>query len=251
MVNDPEFNVWRAFGASAWPTLVLIDPAGNLVGGHSGEGVYPLFQPILESLVHEFTENGLLQAGALPLALDAAPATAVLSYPAKVLADERGGRLYIADSGNNRVLVSSLSGELIRAVGTGKEGFADGAAGEAAFRQPQGLALSADGHTLYVADTRNHAIRAVDTSSFEVKTIAGTGDQLDRLPTSAAPARQVALASPWDVVVVQDALFITMAGIHQLWRLDLQTGTIEVFAGTSHEGIEDGPRRIMATLAQP
>src|SRR6188508_299408 len=88
VVNDPEFNVWRAFGASAWPTLVLIDPAGNLVGGHAGEGVYPLFQPILESLVNEFSQNGLLKPAALPLSLDADPATAVLSYPSKVLADE-------------------------------------------------------------------------------------------------------------------------------------------------------------------
>jgi len=251
VLNDPDFVVWNTFGASAWPTLVLIDPAGNLVGGHAGEGVYPLFQPILTSLRDEFTKNGKLKPAPLPLALDAAPATAVLAYPGKVLADETSGRLYIADSGNNRVIVASLSGELQKAVGTGKEGFADGAADEALFRQPQGLALSPDGGTLYVADTRNHAIRAVDTATFEVKTVAGTGRQLDRLPKDGAQARETAMASPWDVVAVGRTLYITMAGIHQLWALDLSNNTIAVLAGTSREGIDDGDRRTMATLAQP
>ncbi len=251
VINDPDFAVWNTFGANAWPTLVLIDPAGNLVGGHAGEGVYPLFQPILESLKDEFTANGKLSPQPLTLTLDSAPATAVLSYPGKVLADEAGGRLYIADSGNNRVVVASLSGELQKAVGTGQEGFADGAPNEAQFRQPQGLSLSADGKTLFVADTRNHAIRAVNTATFEVKTIAGTGKQLDRLPKDNSPAREAAMASPWDLVAVGQSLYISMAGIHQIWALDLMKNTVSVLAGTSREGIDDGDRRGMATLAQP
>lgn len=251
VINDPEFAVWHAFGANAWPTLVLIDPAGNLVGGHAGEGVYALFQPILKSLHEEFSASGLLRPLPIPLALDSAPAAAVLSYPGKALADARSERLYVADSGNNRVIVSTLDGALLKAVGTGREGFADGAAEESAFRQPQGLALSADGRTLFVADTRNHAVRAVDTASFEVTTIAGTGQQLQRLPKGEAEARATALASPWDVVAVEKTLFISMAGIHQLWALNLATGTIAPFAGTSREGINDGNRRLLATLAQP
>lgn len=251
VINDPDFVVWRTFGASAWPTLVLIDPAGNLVGGHAGEGVYPLFQPILESLVAEFGEKGLLAPSPLPISLTAAPATAVLSYPGNVLADEASNRLYIADSGHNRVLEATLDGSLVRAFGSGKEGFADGAPGEATFRQPQGLALSVDGRTLYVADTRNHAVRAIDLASGETTTIAGTGLQLQRLPAGEAPARETALASPWDVAVADGRLFVSMAGIHQIWSLDLLTGRISVFAGTSREGIDDGPRLTMATLAQP
>ncbi|MGE0602069.1 MAG: thioredoxin-like domain-containing protein [Dehalococcoidia bacterium] len=251
VVNDPDFVIWRAFGASAWPTLVLIDPAGNLVGGHAGEGVYELFQPIVQSLVDEFTASGVLKPAAVPLSLDSSPATAVLSYPGKALADAASNRLYVADSGNNRIVVSTLSGELLKAVGTGKEGFADGEAGEAEFRQPQGLALSTDGKTLFVADTRNHAVRAVDTTTFVVKTIAGTGQQLKMLPGPDSEARKTALSSPWDVVEVNGTLFISMAGIHQLWAMNVAAGTISVFAGTSREGIDDGNRRSMATLAQP
>ena len=113
------------------------------------------------------------------------------------------------------------------------------------------LALSRDGNTLYVADTRNHAVRQVDLRNNEVTTIAGTGKQLDRLPGNSAKARETALASPWDVVAAGNTLYITMAGIHQLWALDLAKSTISVFAGTSREGINDGDRRSQATLAQP
>lgn len=251
VINDPDFRVWETFGAHAWPTLVLIDPAGNLVGGHAGEGAYSLFQPIVQSLVDEFGEKGLLTPKPIPVSLAGAPASAVLSYPGGVLADEATGRLYIADSGHNRILEATLDGELIRAFGSGKEGFADGAPSEAAFRQPHGLALEADGGTLFVADTRNHAVRAIDLASGQTTTIAGTGRQLQNLPAGDTPAREASLASPWDVELAGRRLLVSMAGTHQIWTVDLESGLVAVFAGTSREGIEDGPRLTMATLAQP
>src|SRR5688572_23281588 len=103
VINDPDFAVWRTYGANAWPTLVLIDPAGNLVGIHAGEGVYPLFRPVLTALLEEF--EGRIDESPLPLQLDATVASTVLSYPSDVLADDRGGRLFMADAGHNRVLV--------------------------------------------------------------------------------------------------------------------------------------------------
>ncbi len=251
VVNDPDFVFWQRYGANAWPTLVIIDPAGNLVGYHSGEGVYPLFQPIVASLVAEFDAKGGLDRTPLPLAPEATVAATVLSFPGKVLADPVGKRLFIADSGHNRILVASLDGALQAAIGDGEAGFADGAAFEARFDAPQGLGLSEDGKTLYVADTRNHAVRAIDLETNDVTTIAGTGEQLDRLPGLDAKALETALASPWDVVAAGGRLFISMAGVHQIWALNLAAGTIESFAGTSREGINDGDRRTSATLAQP
>ena len=251
VLNDPEFEVWKTFGANAWPTLVLIDPAGKLVGGHAGEGVYPLFQPIVASLVEEFAAKGGIDRTPLQLSLNSTATATLLSYPGKVLADDAGGRLFIADSGHNRILISDLAGRLQTAIGSGLEGFADGAANEATFRQPQGLALSPDGKTLYVADTRNHAVRKVDLATNQVTTIAGTGKQLDKLPGATAKAKETAMASPWDLVQSGDTLFVAMAGVHQIWALNVAQGTVTVFAGTSREGINDGDRKTRATLAQP
>ena len=250
VVNDPDFAIWQTYNVNAWPTLVLIDPAGKLVGMHAGEGVYPLFQPIISSLISEFGAKGQINRAPLPLALRTTTTDTLLAFPGAVLADPAHNRLFIADSGHNRVLISDLTGKLKQAIGSGTAGFADGGASEATFRQPQGLALSADGNTLYVADTANHAIRSVDLATGTVTTIAGTGQQLDTLPAPGANARKAAMSSPWGLAQVGNTLYIAMAGIHQLWAMNLTDSTVSVFAGTSREGIDDG-ERLHATLAQP
>lgn len=249
VVNDPDFEVWNRFGANAWPTLVLIDPAGNLVGGHSGEGVYPLFKPILEALEGEF--EGRIDREPFPVALDQSVSSTVISYPAALLADEANDRLYIADSGHNRIIESRLDGHLLRVFGSGEVGFVDGLAAEAQFYDPQGLELSADGTTLYVADTRNHALRAIDLESGEVTTLAGTGERAQALPRSGNDPKETALASPWGLLLHEGTLYIANAGTHQLWSYDVEGNELAVFAGTSREGIDDGARLTMATLAQP
>ena len=46
------------------------------------------------------------------------------------------------------------------------------------------------------------------------------------------------------------ALYIAMAGPHQIWKLDLAAGVVCVFAGSGHEDIMDGPAA-SANFAQP
>jgi DNA-binding beta-propeller fold protein YncE len=58
------------------------------------------------------------------------------------------------------------------------------------------------------------------------------------------------LNSPWDLVVQDDALYIAMAGCHQVWRLDLSAGGLELVCGTGREALADGPR-LEATMNQP
>ncbi|HEY5626255.1 MAG TPA: thioredoxin-like domain-containing protein, partial [Dehalococcoidia bacterium] len=249
VVNDPDFAIWNLYGANAWPTVAVIDPAGNVVGIRPGEGVYPALQPVLARLVDEFSDQ--IDRTPIPLDLEAEPiATAFLSHPGAVLADEVGGRLFIADSGNNRVLVADLDGNLESAIGSGEQGLRDGFADEAQFNQPHGLELSADGGTLYVADTRNHALRAVDLASGAVTTLAGDGTRAANYPAEGSLAKDNALASPWGLLLVGDTLYMAMAGTHQIWTTDLATGTLAIFAGSGREGIDDGPR-LAATLAQP
>ena len=84
-------------------------------------------------------------------------------------------RLYISDSNHNRIVIATQQGELIETIGSGLIGDADGIFSQARFHRPQGLAL--DRSTLYVADTENHQIRAVDLDSRIVETVAGTGRQ--------------------------------------------------------------------------
>ena len=246
VINDAEFRVWQQYSCRAWPTLMFIDPSGNVIGKHEGELTFEQFDQLLGGMVAEFDELGIMQRSPLPTTPPRGPESA-LSFPGKVLADEAGGRLFIADTNHNRIVVSSFDGVVQRVIGTGEEAFIDGPLAVSAFNHPQGMAI--DGEVLYVADTENHAIRRVDLQSGQVETIAGTGEQgYER--DGRRPGRDFALSSPWDVVLHNGTIYIAMAGIHQLWSLELDTGMVGPYAGSGREAITDGPLATSA-LAQP
>ncbi|HEV8716689.1 MAG TPA: thioredoxin-like domain-containing protein [Candidatus Binatia bacterium] len=248
VVNDAEFRIWRRYGVRSWPTRVLIDPEGYVVGGVSGEGHYETFDRIIGGLIADHRARGTLNEEPLALALEKARFTApVLSFPGKVLADPQGDRLFIADSNHNRLLVTSKAGQVLDVAGSGEIGAADGAFAAATFNHPQGMAL--DGDLLYVADTENHLIRRLDLRARTVTTIAGTGAQaLGNYRRG--PAREVDLSSPWDVVLGKGILYIAMAGPHQIWAMNLQHEEIGPYAGSGREARIDGPL-MQAALAQP
>ena len=246
VINDAEFRVWQQYSCRAWPTLMFVDPMGNVIGKHEGELTFEQFDQLMTGMVAEFDEAGIIQRSPLPTTPPRGPEGA-LSFPGKVLADEAGGRLFIADTNHNRIIVSSLDGEVQQVIGTGEEALVDGPLAQAAFNHPQGMAI--DGDLLYVADTENHAIRRVDFGFGQVKTLAGTGEQgYDR--SGGRPGLMVSLSSPWDVAVHENVVYIAMAGIHQLWSLDLESGIVGPYAGSGREAITDGPMAASA-LAQP
>ncbi len=250
VVNDQNMTIWRRYGARAWPTLILIDPLGNVVGYHAGEGVYQVFKPVIEVMDREFKQAGYIDSEPLSTRLErnSSPPT-VLSFPGKVLADPIGERLFIADSNHDRVLISDPDGVLQMAIGSGERGFLDGDFESARFFTPLGLALSADGTTLYIADMNNHAVRAADLINRVVYTISGTGQQAFLAPNG-SKGLATDLSSPWDLLLADNSLYIAMAGLHQLWVHDLQQDEMHVFVGSGREGIDDGDPRA-ATLAQP
>ena len=246
VINDAEFRVWQQYSCRAWPTLMFIDPRGNVIGKHEGELTFDQFDTLLGGMVAEFDELGIMRRSPLPTTPPRGPESA-LSFPGKVLADEAGGRLFIADTNHNRIVVSSFDGQVRQVIGTGEEALLDGSLVQSAFNHPQGMAI--DGDVLYVADTENHAIRRVDLQAGQVETIAGTGEQgYER--NGSRPGRSYALSSPWDLVLQNGVIYIAMAGIHQLWSLDLDTGLAGPYAGSGREAITDGPLATSA-LAQP
>jgi thiol-disulfide isomerase/thioredoxin len=241
VVNDADFRIWQAYAVRAWPTLVLIDAAGYIVGMASGEGNYEALDRAIGQLVEDARKRGTLNEQPLKLTLERAKTGDLpLAFPGKVLADARGDRLFIADSNHNRVVVTRLDGALLYTIGSGERGAQDGAFEQASFHRPQGLAL--DGDALYVADTENHLIRRVDLKTRAVETVAGTGAQSRDYTVRGGPARQTALSSPWDLAVAGRALYIAMAGPHQIWKLDLERQEVSLFAGSGREARADGKR---------
>ena len=248
VVNDKDFQVWQQYGARAWPTLMFIDPEGKVLGKHEGEFAVTDLDSLFSKMIAEYDNNQLVNRTPLTLSLEKDKEwERALSFPGKVLADEASDKLFIADSNHNRIVVTDLRGKLLEVIGSGERGLRDGGYSEAQFYDPQGMALSGD--ELYVADTKNHALRKIDLANQSVKTIAGTGEQA-RMYNRGGNARFVQLNSPWDVVVEGESLYIAMAGFHQLWRYDLNSQEASPYAGNGRERIIDGLLS-NAELAQP
>lgn len=249
VVNDNELRIWNDYGSEGWPTVTLIDPAGNVVGQVSGEGHYELLDQAVGTLTREFAAKHALNTKPLWFAglRDKLPDSPLL-YPGKVLADTKGGRLFIADSNHNRVVVTTLDGKLLNIIGNGQQGLKDGGFAVAEFHYPQGMAL-ADADTLYVADTDNSALRRVDLKAGTVNTVAGDGHQT-YMDEDNLPAAKVELNTPWDLLAHDGLIYIAMAGQHQLWLYDPAKNQIRHFAGSGREGIDDGDL-LGASFAQP
>jgi thiol-disulfide isomerase/thioredoxin len=250
VVNDHEMQIWQSYTASSWPTLFLIDPAGKVVAYMSGEGVYAQFDGIIAKVIATFDAKKMIDRRPLNLKLERQRTpTSVLAFPGKVLADEKSKQLFISDSNHNRIVVVSLDDSSVKEViGSGEIVLKDGSFETAAFNHPQGMAL--DGGVLYVADTENHAIRAIDFGKRTVATIAGTGEQLQHRVTFGGQGKDIALSSPWDLTMQNGILYIAMAGPHQLWQMNPRTGGIAPYAGSGREARIDG-RLAESALAQP
>jgi hypothetical protein len=247
VVNDEDMEIWSSYSVRAWPTLMFLDPEGRVVGKHEGEAPADALIDAVADLIERYDKQGLIDRTPISGIGRMDRPTTALAFPGKLLADEVGQRLFISDSGHNRIVVTALDGANPWVIGGGDAGMVDGDFAEARFHSPEGLAL--EGKTLYVADKQNNAIRRIDLTARTVSTIAGTGEAGIGY-AEAGPARSIDLRSPWDLALHGTTLYIAMAGMHQLWALDLPSGMLRPFAGNGREGIRDG-NLDSAWLAQP
>ncbi|GAA2708443.1 MULTISPECIES: NHL domain-containing thioredoxin family protein [Streptomyces] len=248
VLDDPELATWKQYAVRAWPTLVVVDPEGYVVAQHAGEGHAHAIARLVEELEAEHGAKGTLRRGDGPYVAPE-PVAGDLRFPGKALVLP-GGNLLVSDSTRHALVELAPDGEsVVRRIGSGERGLADGPAEAARFSEPQGLALLPDG-TVVVADTVNHALRTYDPATGLVATVAGTGRQWWQGSPTDGPAREVDLSSPWDVAWFDGRVWIAMAGVHQLWTYDPAAGTVAVAAGTTNEGLVDGPAG-QAWFAQP
>ncbi|MER6781289.1 MULTISPECIES: NHL domain-containing thioredoxin family protein [unclassified Streptomyces] len=243
VLDDPELATWKQYAVRAWPTLVVIDPEGYIVAQHAGEGHAHAIARLVDELEAEHEAKGTLRRGDGPYVAPE-PVATDLRFPGKALLLP-SGNLLVSDSTRHQLVELGPDGEsVVRRIGSGERGF-----GPDAFSEPQGLALLPDG-SVVVADTVNHALRRFDPATGAVETVAGTGRQWWQGSPTSGPALEVDLSSPWDVAWWRGKVWIAMAGVHQLWTWDPETGTVAVSAGTTSEGLHDGPAP-EAWLAQP
>ncbi|TMU93523.1 NHL domain-containing thioredoxin family protein [Streptomyces sp. DASNCL29] len=248
VLDDPELATWKQYAVRAWPTLVVVDPEGYVVAQHAGEGHAHALETLVGQLEAEHAAKGTLRRGDGPY-VPPEPVPTELRFPGKALSLP-GGTFLVSDTTRHQLVELAADGEsVVRRIGAGERGLTDGMGERARFSEPQGLALLPDG-TVAVADTVNHALRRFDPATGEVSTLAGTGRQWWQGSPTEGPAREVDLSSPWDVAWFAGRLWIAMAGVHQLWTYDPEAGTVRAAAGTTNEGLVDGPAE-EAWFAQP
>ena len=221
VLDDPDLATWQQYGVKGWPTLVLIDPEGYVVGGISGEGSTPVLASSIEQLISEHDSRGTLQRGPVEGVWGSTTLSSsfrTLSYPAKVDVDAAGRRIAIADTGNDRVIVCDLQGRVEQV--------------HPLLTRPHGVRF--DGERILVADTGADRVVAIDRARGE-QTVLAEG-----------------IASPWDLTVLTDgAILVAEAGRHRLWRVPAGGGPPALVAGTGQENLVDSVEGGPALLAQP
>ncbi|MFQ5414978.1 MAG: thioredoxin-like domain-containing protein, partial [Phycisphaerae bacterium] len=109
VVIDDNMSIWRRYAVRSWPTLVMIDPTGRIAGAVAGEGNRDIIDTTIAELLATGRRDGTLAPAPLTLRPEAAVrAASGLAFPGKVLADADAGRLYVADSNHNRIVIADL-----------------------------------------------------------------------------------------------------------------------------------------------
>jgi thiol-disulfide isomerase/thioredoxin len=247
VIVDRNMQIWQNYGVSGWPTLVVIDPVGNIVYKQSGEGQREYVEDVIDVLLEKHGKNGTLANLPLKIERTVVADRSTLSYPGKLCFSPDHSMIAVSDSNHNRILVLDINGRVKHVVGSGERALLDGTFDSAAFFRPQGVVWNNE--KIYVADTENHALREIDLAEKTVRTLAGTGRQWGWMHPG-GEGRSTALSSPWDVACKDNKIFIAMAGNHQIWAYNLDDGRVMPFAGSGYENIVDG-NLMDAQFAQP
>ena len=183
---------------------------------------------------------------------DGALATAAHLYYPHGIALGSGGKLYIADTSNNRVRQVDGSGIITTVAGTGGAG--SGGDGDLAtagqLNNPLSVALDGSGN-LYVADYYNHRVRKVSAATGLLSTVAGTGTP--GVSGDGAAATLATLNYPAGVAVDGGGnLFIADSVNSRVRRVDAANGVISTLAGDWNQGFSgDGGAATAASLNTP
>ncbi len=227
----PLANVVTIAGAGPQLTVnSLADPFGVAVG--ADDAVY--VTDGLGGRVYRVAGDGRL-----------AVVTEKLDMPS-ALAVAADGALIVANTGAHTIVrVNVDDGSVTTIAGQPNvSGRSDGPANAARFNAPIGIAVAPDG-TIFVADTYNDRIRAIDAAG-QVRTLAGGNAPGFRDGTGS----DALFDTPCGLVVARDgALIVADTGNHRIRRVALD-GTVTTLAGTGEWGMRDGAP-LSSAFAEP
>jgi uncharacterized protein (TIGR03437 family) len=213
------------------PTAVGFDSAGNLLIGDTGTH---RLRRLTGNVIAAVAGNGQIGMG-----LNAGPALSIsLKQPGKFALD-RAGSIYLADTGNHRVIKVTTSGVASVFAGNGVPGYSGdgGLAMHAHLHSPAAVAVD-EADVVYIADTGNQRVRRVNVEGI-ISTVIGEG---------AAGAGDARLDGPCALAMDGSALVMADSTTVRRWSGD----TLETIAGSGGLGFDgDGGPALEAKLNYP
>jgi len=178
---------------------------------------------------------------------------AKLDLPTYLALDSHKNILYIADYGNNRIRKLDLKSNIITAfAGTGIGNYSgdNGPALLADFNQPFGIAISNSGD-MYVSDGADEHIRKINMLTDTITTIAGNGQK--GYSGDSGQAISAKFNYPTGLTFdLHNNLYVADFNNNCIRKINLNTGIITTFAGTSIQGFSgDGKLAIHAEMNRP
>jgi sugar lactone lactonase YvrE len=210
------------------PAAIVVDAIGNFFVADSQNHA-----------IRKITTNGVVTTFAGQLGISGSAndtgTNAQFNSPSG-LAFDQSGNLFVSDTGNSTIREITAAGVVSTFAGVaGSSGFLDGAAGNAQFSSPLGIAVAPNG-TIYVADSGNHCIREI--SGGVVSTFAGSPGiwgSADGSGTNAQFNGPVGLAFDSGT-----NLFVSDANNNTIRKIT-PNGTVSTFAGAAGaDGSTDG-----------
>jgi sugar lactone lactonase YvrE len=140
-----------------------------------------------------------------------------------------------ADASEDSASADEYEGPVVTTLaGSGKKGFADGAAKEASFKQPAGIALDGSGN-IYLADAYNNRIRKI-TPAGVVTTLAGSGKE----GFADGMGKDAVFNGPAGIAIDRDGNIYTAEWKGHRVRKITPAGVVTTLAGSGKAGFADG-----------
>ena len=159
------------------------------------------------------------------------------------------GRVFVADSVNQRIRVISADGATVSTyAGDGVDGFADGSTTTARFDSPTDVVVASDGR-VFVTDTGNSLIRVISADGASVSTYAGSGATAQaNEPQALQAALDINLSEPRRMTLAPDGrLFFTDSGNHRIHVIEVISSTSENFGSvTLGAGFQGAGTRVIS-----
>jgi len=152
-------------------------------------------------------------------------------YQPAALAAGPHGEVFVADDTRNMIFALHRDGRITIVAGTGTQGFSGdgGQASRAALNDPAGIAYDAKTHTLYLADSGNNRVRAVNARG-NIRTVVGGAHGNRGWVPSGTPARRADFPAPLAVAFSPSGELYASNGTEVI-RLS-PSGTLTHIAGT-------------------